>query len=168
MSNVIEEPKGLAEVFRTWWRQKKNRVWVMNFLNFSGSVARERYEAHLSEQETQCGLRAHLFSKITSVSKLESRHEPVEDAEKADMFALLSFPGEKEYASFLLSEEHRNLVKWAEKEGEAVSRKALGTVEESMILTKELRLPPKNQVIDRLGWEHGNPYEPFGEDFFGK
>lgn len=48
-----------------------------------------------------------------------------------------------------------------------MSKQDVGVVEEGMILTKEMRLPPKGQVINQHGWQYGNPYEPFGEDFFG-
>jgi hypothetical protein len=79
----------------------------------------------------------------------------------------LSFPGEREYAGFLVSDEHRRLVKGADKKGEEVRKEDGGVVEEGMILTKEIRLPPKDHVINLYGWQDGSSYEPFGEDFFG-
>ncbi|KAK5191694.1 hypothetical protein LTR99_008579 [Exophiala xenobiotica] len=165
----VEDPKDLSALLKCWIRPRSNRLRVLHFLNFTGSDTQGWYKEHLVEKDGECGLKVHLFGKVTHMSKVEDRwHETnVEDAEKTEAFGLLSFPGEREYAGFLVSDEHRRLVRGADKNGEEVRKEGVGIVEEGMILTKEMRLPPKDQVINRYGWQYGNPYEPFGEDFFG-
>lgn len=84
-------PKDLAAQLKYWIRPRYNRLWVLNFLDFAGPDAHGRYEEH--------GIKVHLFSKATYMSKVERWPElRVEDAEKADAFALLSFLGERKYA----------------------------------------------------------------------
>ncbi|KAJ9615235.1 hypothetical protein H2200_001309 [Cladophialophora chaetospira] len=137
----VEEPQDLAESLKYWFRPRTNRLWVLTFLDFARPDAQGRYEEHLVESKEQYGLKVHLFGK-----------------------------GSRSMRAFLMSEEHRRLVKLAEKDGEGVSKEEAGlagVVEESMILTKELRLPSRDQVINRYEWHDGNPYEPFGMDFFG-
>jgi hypothetical protein len=166
----VEDPKDLSARLKYWIRPRSNRLWVLNLLNFTGSDTQRWYKEHLAEKKEECGLKVHLFDKVTHMGKVERwRETSVEDTEKTEAFGLLSFPGEREYAGFLLSDEHRRLVKGADKKGEEVRKEGVGVgvVEEGMILTKELRLPPKDQVINRYGWQYGNFYEPFGEDFFG-
>lgn len=168
----VEEPEDLVAQIKYWFRPKANRLWVLNFLNFTaGCDARGRYEEHLAEMKDECGLKVHLFGDVTRMGNLEGSQErltKVGDTNKADAFALLSFPGEKEYAGFLMSEGHRRLIRRNENEAEEVSEgNGEGVLEEGMILTKEMRLPPKEQAIHQLGWQYGNPYEPFGEDWFG-
>lgn len=170
----VEEPEDLAAQIKYWFRPTANRLWVLNFLNFAAAAcdARERYEEHLAEMNKECGLKVHLFGDVTRMGELEGPHEPTtrQDPEKADAFALLSFPGEREYANFLLSEGHRRLIRGLENAAEGnvgEESQGGGVVEEGMILTKEMRLPPKEQAIHQLGWQYGNPYEPFGEDWFG-
>jgi hypothetical protein len=164
----VEDPKDLSARLKYWIRPRSNRLWVLNLLNFTGSDTQGWYKEHLAGKEEECGLKVHLFGKVTHMSKVERWHETsVEDMEKTGAFGLLSFPGEREYAGFLVSDEHRRLVKGADKKGEEVRKEDGGVVEEGMILTKEIRLPPKDQVINLYGWQDGSSYEPFGEDFFG-
>ncbi|KAK5463073.1 hypothetical protein LTS15_002786 [Exophiala xenobiotica] len=163
----VEDPKDFSAQLEYWIRSRSNRLWVLNFLTFTGSDTQGWYKEHLAEKEEDCGLKVHLFGKVTHMSKVERWHETsVEDTEIIEAFGLLSFPGEREYAGFLVSDEHRRLVKGADKKSQEVRKEDVGVVEEGMILT-EIRLPPKDQVINRYGWRYGNPYEAFGEDFFG-
>ncbi|KAF2107720.1 hypothetical protein BDV96DRAFT_294009 [Lophiotrema nucula] len=148
-----QEPQDLVDVTRYWLRIRKNRLFAMTFLNLSDEDGKEKYAEGLEEAKQKfTGMKTHLFGTVKEVEQVVGWGDPAVAGENSfTHFALLSFEAEKEYGAFLVSEEHAKLV---------------GLGKEGMVLTKEMRLP-KEQPIDRYGWEYGNPYEPYGEDWFG-
>jgi hypothetical protein len=143
---VAQEPSDLKDVMSRWYRIRENRLWVMNFVNFTKPTARAQYEEHLSTAKQNHDLKMHLFGKSKDVEK---------DTEPFTHFSLISLPSERAYGKYLVSDEYKKLVEDD------------GCVKEGMVLTTELRLPPKSQAINPNEWEYGNPYEPYGEDWFG-
>lgn len=143
---VAKEPPDLEDVMSRWSRNGKNRLWVMNFVNFATPAARTQYEEHLSTAKQNHDLKLHLFGKSRDLEK---------DTEPFTYFSLISLPSEKAYGKYLVSDEYKKLVEDD------------GCVKEGMVLTTELRLPPKSRPINPNDWEYGNPHEPYGEDWFG-
>ena len=119
---------------------------MLDFLNFASSDVQQQYEEHLAQKKKQCRLKVHLFGKVMPTSKVESFHKPKdENVGTIHAFALSRFPGEKEYAAFLMSDVHRQLVKGPDREGERENKEGFGLVEEGMISTNEISLPPKSR-----------------------
>jgi uncharacterized protein (DUF1330 family) len=142
---VAQEPSDLKDIIRRWYRIRENRLWVMNFVNFTTPAAQAQYKEHLSTAKQNHDLKLHLFSKSKDLEK---------DTEPFMHFSLISFPSERAYRKYLVSDEYKKLV------GDDSS------VKEGMVLTTELRLPPKSRAINPNEWEYRNPHQPYGEDWF--
>ncbi|KAF2006061.1 hypothetical protein P154DRAFT_518273 [Amniculicola lignicola CBS 123094] len=189
----VEGPQDLVDKVKYWFRQKHSRMYVLAFLKFGSEgekeegvgegmtqqgdgggegvlAARKKYDEHLINAlaKPALGLQIHLRGPITfsapperlDLKKDEDTSEP-QDLDPADLFVLMSFPSEKEFGEYLAHAE-----KQKEKEKEA-GRENSNKVQETFVLTQEFHLPGKEMEIDRYGWEYGNPYEPYGEDWFG-
>jgi hypothetical protein len=95
-------------------------------------------------------------SQLLSTEGVAKRCEP----DALDFCTLMSFPSAKKYAEYLMSSEHGDMVGGAD--GHASTQ-----LKESMVLTQALQLQPKENPINRHGWEYGNPCESYGTDWFG-
>lgn len=143
---MAQEPQDLKDDMSRWDRIRKNRLSVMNFVNFATPAAQAQYEEHLGTAKHSHDLILHLFGKAKDVEK---------DTDPFTHFSLISFPSDKAYGKYLVSAEYKKLMDND------------GCVKEGMVMTTEMRLPPKSRPINPYDWEYGNPHEPYGEDWFG-
>jgi hypothetical protein len=154
----IEGPEDLKEALKYWLRMSGKTICPMNFVGFENEKSKKAYEAHLSSLQNPSGnpwnARVHLSGRVTSTSQDHTfANQEAHDAEPMDHVTLMSFTSDGAFSEYLLSEEYKRLEDKGIKGG--------------WVLTQELKLPPKHMVIDKYGWEYGNPYEPYGEDWFG-
>jgi hypothetical protein len=153
-----QEPQDLKDVLSLWSHIRKNRLSILNFVNFATPTAQAQYEELLSTAKRNHDLKLHLFGKARDVDKdvEETVGKDVEkDTEQFTHFSLISFPSEKAYGKYLVSNEYKKLMEDD------------GCVKEGMVLTTEMRLPHKSRPINPSDWVYGNPHEPYGEDWFG-
>jgi hypothetical protein len=80
------------------------------------------------------------------------------DSEAMDYLAMMSFASVEAFGAYLAREEYEEMV------GKG---KGDGGVKSSFVLYTELRLPPREQKIDKFWSQYGNPYQPYGKDWFG-
>lgn len=152
-------PEDLADTMQYWTIGKKNRLYVVSLLTFPSPKARETYMSHLSSisnlVQNPLNMQIHLSGPVTQpIPQILEWNDPnYKDSELIDFFTLSSFPSEKDYGAYLTSDEFKKLKDEGVKEG--------------VILSLKFRMPPKSQKIDKMGWQYGNPYEPYGEDWFG-
>ncbi|KAF2654055.1 hypothetical protein K491DRAFT_717465 [Lophiostoma macrostomum CBS 122681] len=134
-SDVITEPRDLAEKLVELNYTNERFLYVLTFVKFAGAESEARYRQSIKSFhfcENEWGLHVHLAGDVTESPRytgldLEEDHEP----ERADLFTLTSFASAKDYADWLMSGEHKEMV-----------GKGDGEVRESMVLTQPFFLPP--------------------------
>ncbi|OCL04126.1 hypothetical protein AOQ84DRAFT_367782 [Glonium stellatum] len=162
MKLAVQAPEDLKDTVKYWF-SKNNRLYVLSFLAFEKDTNKQKYRKYLLDlkgsKHDQYGMQLHLSGNVTEqtqVTRFDTAQQYTPDP--ADYFAFMSFPSENAYGEFLVSGRIMALREKIQFEG---------MVEEGMVLTREMMLPPKEQQINKIGWEYGNPYELYGEDWFG-
>jgi len=136
-----------------WFRKGKGRLYVLNFLILKKNESLKQYHDHLGSEKAKFDMEIHLSGQVMQATKLQRFDDLQEhDLDPMDISMIMSLPSEKEYGAYLGSDGHKKIEEY---------------VKESTILTQQLTLPPKEQAINKYDWTYGNPYEPYGEDWFG-
>lgn len=172
VEGTVAELKRLTENMTYWPKEPSHRLYILRFLTFSKKFTQQGYELHLNTitfnpSINTFDMQIHLSGRVTSTSLIISVHNLDEDAKEPDpmeYFSLISFPSEDEYGRY------RGYMASSERKDTEGQKWILGETkgfDEGLVITKRLQLPPKEQAIDKRGWEFGNPHEPYGEDWFG-
>ncbi|KAF2010297.1 hypothetical protein BU24DRAFT_427424 [Aaosphaeria arxii CBS 175.79] len=150
-------PEDLVELMKYFLPREfqGTRTYVLCFFAFKEEEGCEGELAYREHMEALCegseqDVHVHLQGTISNMGPFE--HGTKFDSEKAHRFGLLSFRTEKGFGEYVSSRGYA---------------KMLGRVRVSMVITRQMWLPPKSEPIDTSSWKYGNPYEPYGEDWFG-